>query len=912
MESVPLSQHGTVSRLSVITEARGRPSLRERLVIEPDGVVDDRKKGATRHVIVVTEEGWAAACEALGVDIDPTERRGQVVVRGVDLGAAVGGQLVVGSAVLNVIDECTPCGRMNGVQPGLREALRPDVRAGVWCVVQTPGEVCVGDPVRVVTGGPAALQGSTSAIRAALIMPPVFGDFGSPLPLGLAYLRGALRRAHIRADFVDSCSQVRNDEPDLYDDLLRQAFPGAYGGTVRLDALLLLDVLYPGWRDRGEPLAARVRTSARAEVAHIRSVAPDLDVACIHVANATVLYAAAMAQAFREHGTPVLLGGPSITDIATRETLLSLGLCDAAMIGEGDERIVAVVRALAGRGDREVEGMTYVEPDGSTTTYPGGGLPRLKGLGVPDFDGMGIEEYGYIPIISSRGCINNCTYCSERSYVPQFRLRPVDEVLAEMDVHAERYGVTRFQFHDALINSRMRWLETFCDELEARGSPYTWDSFFVPDGLGPGWGERLLRAGCPTVRVGVEHLAPRMLRLMQRESDVQELEATLIALAEEGISVQMDLVVGFPGETEDDHRECVDRLRRLLARSPRLSVLVNAYCFNPGSPVAADPARYGVERLYFEPGVLPPGAERAREALSRLVIDHRCEPRREVVARWADELRAIAGEQRLSVQDRQANVPGTANYVHQRIAAHERGLEGSTGRETASADEVRGGPLTLSVVDGCNQACVFCSSSATGPDLGTQMTPDEVAERVRAAGPAATMLVLTGGEPTLSARCTELIAAARQAGTGDINVVLETNACLIGADPRVAGALRDAGLGRAVVSLHAASAQQSDALTRAPGTFAQTMAGIHALLKHGIPVTIRTVVFRDNLAELEPLAALLAAEFGSRVRWELVSARYAGRAAECSDLLVDRETALAASQAACAAAASLGLQSEAR
>ncbi|MGA1196472.1 MAG: MOSC domain-containing protein [Candidatus Latescibacterota bacterium] len=119
-------------------------------VTKDKGVVGDfRGAVPKRQVTVVVREAWEAACRELGLDVDWTTRRANVLVEGLDLSETTGKQLHVGSVVLQITGETTPCPRMEEAQAGLQDALTPDWRAGVTCVVQTAGKIRVGDVVRL-------------------------------------------------------------------------------------------------------------------------------------------------------------------------------------------------------------------------------------------------------------------------------------------------------------------------------------------------------------------------------------------------------------------------------------------------------------------------------------------------------------------------------------------------------------------------------------------------------------------------------------------------------------------------------------------------------------------------------------------------------------------------------------------
>lgn len=114
---------------------------------EGRGLAGSADQGGRRQVTVISAEAWRAAESALGDAVDPSERRANLLVSGLDLEATRGRTLGIGGVRVHVRGETRPCERMDEARPGLRRALEPAWRGGVYGEVLDDGEIRVGDPV---------------------------------------------------------------------------------------------------------------------------------------------------------------------------------------------------------------------------------------------------------------------------------------------------------------------------------------------------------------------------------------------------------------------------------------------------------------------------------------------------------------------------------------------------------------------------------------------------------------------------------------------------------------------------------------------------------------------------------------------------------------------------------------------
>ena|SRR5688572_16646563 len=122
-------------------------SVREATLVPGQGMQGSVGRSRRRQVTLLAREAWETATSAIGRDPGPVSRRANILVSGIDLAHTRGRVLVVGPCRLAIGGEVTPCERMDEAAPGLRAALQPDWRGGVFAQVLDGGVVRVGDPV---------------------------------------------------------------------------------------------------------------------------------------------------------------------------------------------------------------------------------------------------------------------------------------------------------------------------------------------------------------------------------------------------------------------------------------------------------------------------------------------------------------------------------------------------------------------------------------------------------------------------------------------------------------------------------------------------------------------------------------------------------------------------------------------
>lgn len=134
---------GRVESLAVRTKKNG--PMREiavGAVAQDGGLEGDLPVRAERGLTLLSREQWSDALTDLGCQLPWHTRRANVLVSGIALGPLIGRRIRIGEVELEVIAETEPCALMDRLYDGLRAALEPDCRGGVY------GRVCRGGTIR--------------------------------------------------------------------------------------------------------------------------------------------------------------------------------------------------------------------------------------------------------------------------------------------------------------------------------------------------------------------------------------------------------------------------------------------------------------------------------------------------------------------------------------------------------------------------------------------------------------------------------------------------------------------------------------------------------------------------------------------------------------------------------------------
>ena len=176
------------------------------------------------------------------------------------------------------------------------------------------------------------------------------------------------------------------------------------------------------------------------------------------------------------------------------------------------------------------------------------------------------KHYAYIKI--SEGCDRHCAYCAIPLITGRHHSRPMEDILDEVRYLVSQ-GTKEFNviaqeltYYGVDIDGRQHIAELIekmadIDGVEWIRLHYAYPTHFPWDLL------RVMREKknvCKYLDIALQHISDNMLTRMRRNVTRQETYELVERLRKEvpGIHIRTTLMVGFPGETEDDFNELIE------------------------------------------------------------------------------------------------------------------------------------------------------------------------------------------------------------------------------------------------------------------------------------------------------------------------------------------------------------------
>jgi radical SAM superfamily enzyme YgiQ (UPF0313 family) len=359
-------------------------------------------------------------------------------------------------------------------------------------------------------------------MKAVLIQPPSGNQSLKVPPLGLAYIIAVLKRNHIEAKIIDL--SVENIDLSTY---LNREKPEVVG-------------------------ISSIVTNARQA----------LDIA---EQSKTIL-----PQSY------VVLGGPYPSIIGDR-LLTRHREVDAALVGEAEFTFLELIKRLQ-NGDSldSVDGLIFREDDKIRSNQRPNPIYPLDQIPYPAREELKMQLYGENAgtIFTSRGCPQQCIFCSRPVFGRKWRGHSPDYVLEEIEQLMKTYGVSTLSILDDNFTVDLDRAEKILDGITAKKwklNIYFWNGMRA-DHMTKTLVTKLRKAGCTAINFGVESVDPDVISFIRKGVSVDQIEQAINLTRELGIRANVFLMLGNPGDNSESADKIIEFVEKVHVDGVHLSM----------------------------------------------------------------------------------------------------------------------------------------------------------------------------------------------------------------------------------------------------------------------------------------------------------------------------------------------------
>lgn len=286
-----------------------------------------------------------------------------------------------------------------------------------------------------------------------------------------------------------------------------------------------------------------------------------------------------------------IIGGPHTTFIPV-ETLQENECLDLVVVGEGEKTVVDLTNNYSKYGIKgldNVKGVVYRNRsrDAIRIAEPQSLIKDLDSIPFParhlvPFDAYGVSKDQEGDMITSRGCVYSCGYCSSSMIMgKKFRSRSPGNVVDEIEELIDKYKIKNIAFLDDTFMMNKRRAGEIADEIKSRGIDVSYVASSRVDMVNKDLLAKLKDSGMSTLYYGVESGSQRVLDLMKKGITLKQAEYAVKSAKDAGINVLTSFILGFPGETAAEIDETIDFSIKLNADYSQYSILTPF----PGTPI---------------------------------------------------------------------------------------------------------------------------------------------------------------------------------------------------------------------------------------------------------------------------------------------------------------------------------------
>jgi len=254
---------------------------------------------------------------------------------------------------------------------------------------------------------------------------------------------------------------------------------------------------------------------------------------------------------------PTVFGGVHISALGAK-LLDRFGAIDYLCLGEGEQTLLQLAD---GEDPASIDGLVLRDGERMVTNPPRTHIRDLDSLPLPAYDklkgfpgGYHLPPFSYIRVpsatmITSRGCVYQCSYCDRSVFKRGFRHNSPDYIYEHMRVLRQRFGVRHINVYDDLFTTNRKRITALCERLAREPLDLQFNCAVHAGHADDDLLAMLKDAGCLMVSLGIESGDSELLERHKAGATLDQMVETVKRIQSHGLRAKGLFMMGLPGET---------------------------------------------------------------------------------------------------------------------------------------------------------------------------------------------------------------------------------------------------------------------------------------------------------------------------------------------------------------------------
>lgn len=273
----------------------------------------------------------------------------------------------------------------------------------------------------------------------------------------------------------------------------------------------------------------------------------------------------------------LVMGGPHI-NIFPQETL-DAGFIDSIIMGDGEIPMSFLLDNMA-HGKNVHEQIPGVYFSGIRyDSYIPYICKDLDSLPIPDRSLLPIDKYTSVlspndyvtTMITSRGCPYSCVYCKLSYQKPVSR--SAESVVKEFEA-IQTLGIKEIEIYDDTFNWHHSRTIDICNGIIDKRIDIKWSIRDRVDKVTEEVLEKLKKAGCYRIHLGIETGSERVMKLIKKRITIDQARSAVKAAKRHKFTILTYFMFGLPGETVKEAEETLELALELNTDYAEFSIMI--------------------------------------------------------------------------------------------------------------------------------------------------------------------------------------------------------------------------------------------------------------------------------------------------------------------------------------------------